>query len=945
MKKTLQISTLFNATASSLHPLRTGLSACLLATVLITAPALSAVNEKSQEYYEEAQSYIIDGDLTAASIQLKNAIKADPSNVDARMQLATIHIRAGDGPSAEKEIRASLSRGYDKTKTLTPLGQALAIQGKWQAIIDEIEPKSASALERALLFTLRADAYIQLDDYAAAQQEVDKALALKPTIPEPYISEGTLKYRKGELQASEDALRKAIELGPENFLAFFYLGETVVRLQRYDEALTYYDKAVELNGNDSRVRIGRANLHIILKNNDLAELDAQAVLERNSNNPIAKYIQTVVLARRGQSQIALETLLSAQGQGIESYPPALFLFATLYYATDQKEIASSYVERFLAQSPGNTSGRLLTARIALDDGDTAKAIDLLEELDTELNDNYQVTLYLANAYSLAKRYNDAALLFDKASTLNPEDDVVRLRLAQSRISGGNFETAVPLLEEIISEESDNPQAYAMLIVGYIREASYDKARTIIDKVKASMPNSGLPYNFLAAIALAEDNRDAARGYLEQAVEVQADFFPALLNLARIDQAENDLAGAKKQYQRILDMQPGHLESLAALIEIARSEEKYSEAMDLTNRAQNENPDTPIPQIARIQILLDQDKMDMALTEGRALLSAFPKNARALEAYAKLQLTDNQVLGAIGTYEELSKLLPTSASVLVEIAKLHGSLSNHIDAANAYDRALAINPESVEALTGRIIAEENIYNETRAIEMAEKLRDDLDNALAARIAAGDAYFRAGQNEEALELYEDAYREEPTQRIVLQIHNSLSRLGRADDGLNYLRDWLNKNSDDDVARFVFSSALITKGDYDGAIQEAENILETSPDNSIVMNNLAWLYQQKGRDEEALELAEKAHEISPLSGEIADTLGWMLFQRGEKQRALKLLEEASKAAPKNDEIAYHYAAALHDSGDTEKAKEVLENGLTVNSNFSDVDKARALLEELSE
>ena len=62
----------------------------MMATASLSAPALcwATVNPESSSYYDEARAYLKKGDINAAAVQLKNAIRADENNVDARFDLA-----------------------------------------------------------------------------------------------------------------------------------------------------------------------------------------------------------------------------------------------------------------------------------------------------------------------------------------------------------------------------------------------------------------------------------------------------------------------------------------------------------------------------------------------------------------------------------------------------------------------------------------------------------------------------------------------------------------------------------------------------------------------------------------------------------------------------------------------------------------------------------------
>ena len=97
----------------------------------------AAVDPESTRYYDDARAYLKKGDINAAIIQLKNAIRADESNVDARFDLAAIYLSRLDGANAEKELRAALAHGMARERALLPLAQALLLQNKVEALLKE----------------------------------------------------------------------------------------------------------------------------------------------------------------------------------------------------------------------------------------------------------------------------------------------------------------------------------------------------------------------------------------------------------------------------------------------------------------------------------------------------------------------------------------------------------------------------------------------------------------------------------------------------------------------------------------------------------------------------------------------------------------------------------------------------------------------------------------
>ena len=112
--------------------LRWAVCAAIVAAALvsISAPCWSAVTTESSTYFDQAKASLKAGDINAAAIQLKNAIRADENNVEARLALAQIYLSRRDGASAETELRSALAHGLSRERAMLPLAQALMLQQK-----------------------------------------------------------------------------------------------------------------------------------------------------------------------------------------------------------------------------------------------------------------------------------------------------------------------------------------------------------------------------------------------------------------------------------------------------------------------------------------------------------------------------------------------------------------------------------------------------------------------------------------------------------------------------------------------------------------------------------------------------------------------------------------------------------------------------------------------
>jgi len=99
---------------------------------------------------------------------------------------------------------------------------------------------------------------------------------------------------------------------------------------------------------------------------------------------------------------------------------------------------------------------------------------------------------------------------------------------------------------------------------------------------------------------------------------------------------------------------------------------------------------------------------------------------------------------------------------------------------------------------------------------------------------------------------------------------------------------------------------------AIGVYESILEKRPNNSGVMNNLAYLYVETDqKTEKAIEYAKRSHEMSPVDANKMDTYAYTLIKIGKYGQAEQLLQEAIQLFKKQNmatgwEVFYHLGMA---------------------------------------
>src|SRR3954447_19138500 len=88
----------------------------------------------------DARKALQKGDLKAAQINLRNAVRSDPQNAEAHYWLGKVSLEMGDPGAAEREARAARDRGFDQHQAVPLLAQTMLAQRKLKELLSELQP-------------------------------------------------------------------------------------------------------------------------------------------------------------------------------------------------------------------------------------------------------------------------------------------------------------------------------------------------------------------------------------------------------------------------------------------------------------------------------------------------------------------------------------------------------------------------------------------------------------------------------------------------------------------------------------------------------------------------------------------------------------------------------------------------------------------------------------
>ena len=157
--------------------------------------------------------------------------------------------------------------------------------------------------------------------------------------------------------------------------------------------------------------------------------------------------------------------------------------------------------------------------------------------------------------------------------------------------------------------------------------------------------------------------------------------------------------------------------------------------------------------------------------------------------------------------------------------------------------------------------------------------------------------------------------------------LLRSQKAYDAALQLLDSALQSSPDDTD-LMYDLAMIAEklGRFEQMEKLLRDIMAQQPENQNAYNALGYSLADRGvRLDEAHQLVSKALELAPNDPFISDSLGWVEFKRGRLQEAIQILDKAFQSKP-DPEIAAHLGEVLWVAGQRSRATAVWKQGMAL-------------------
>jgi tetratricopeptide (TPR) repeat protein len=735
-----------------------------------------------------------------------------------------------------------------------------------------------------------------------------------------YIDRGNQLFAAGKYSDATLNYRNAIQKSPESGEAYYRLGLALLKQNQAGEAYQSFNHAVTLDPKNNQAKIQLGDLSL-------------AIYARDPKHPAVLYNQAKSMA---------DQLLAPGGDRVEG----LKLKGGLALVDNQPGTAVETMREAVRLAPdnGDVEGELAQALLRDNQPEEAeKTARQTVDRHPQLNSAYEILYAL---YASRQNWEKAEAILKLWSANNPKESGPVMRLAAFYYARKQPDDAEKTLNSLLDRRTQFPQAD--LLVGDFHAVIRNPQKALVDyqRGEAKDPNRKQVYqerqaSTLATLGRREEAVKTADAILTKDPKNQ---FARALKVEMLEQmgGKDNVAVATALAGDLTKEFPTNARFQLLAGQAALMSGNVNEASGHLQRAAQDDPRSPTAQLALARLELLRKNYAGVLEHANAALTIRPNDARA-RLFRVIGLTGTHAYGAAkAEAEQLARDTKDAPQVEMQLGVIALGQGHYAEAEEMFRKLYKEGSTDLEPLAGLVntLEAEHMPDKALALMKQESERaPDSKGKEALLVATAEA---AGKNDVALSELQKMAAQNPTsldvQVRIGQLQQKSGDLPGALQSFERARQLGPTRKGIDVLVAATEEQL---GQKTQAQADYRKALAKSPDDPVLLNNLAFLLADTGGDtKEALQMVSSAIRKAPDLPQLRDTLAWIHLKDHNTAAALPILQSLTEKYPNDTTFRYHYAVALMESGDRAKAKRQAETALSKKPNTELTGQLQAVL-----
>ncbi|MCV2355477.1 PEP-CTERM system TPR-repeat protein PrsT [Paucibacter sp. B2R-40] len=906
--------------------------------------AFSGCKGDSAEELVAAAKMSVNKDANAAAIvQLKSALQLSPSHSEARFLFGEALLRSGKAELAVEEFKKAEELGYAADAVIPALARAMLQAGQAKQLLARFS--STVLTEAPAIADLKstiAVALLQKDDLAAAKIAVEEALRAQSEHPPSLLLKANMLAGEQDIDAALQVIGSLLKKDPKNVQAWHMSG--VLRLRGKGEeaaALADFSHALEIQPTFAPAH--QAIYMLKLQNKDLvgAEQQLNRLVKVLPKHSTTLYLSALNAYLKGETKVAREAAQSLTRLAPDS-AHIQFLVGLIEYQDGSFAAAQNSLGKALKNHPEFSFVRQLLTKSYLQEGNLEKALATLSPLLSQQNIDVETLTLAGQLHLLMGNRTQSDAYYAAALKLSPDDPRSRAALALSQLSKGNVGSGFAELESIANASAD-PYVDFALVTARIKQNDLDGALRAVEVWQKKQVDKPYPFNMKGRIYEMKNDVVSARRAHEQAVALDAAYFPSASRLATFDIAERNFDKASKRFDALLKKDPNHVRALLALANIRqRAGASPQEVAAMVANAIDRNPADSLPRLRLIELHRQAGNVRAAIEVAEAADAAIPGNSKILNALGTVQTQDRKYGPALSSFVKLAVLDPRAPLPHLRQAEVYLATGDQPAAKKSLNRALQLAPDYLLAQRALVAVYLLESNHDAALKVARTVEQQRPKEDVGYLLEGDIESSRKHREASIRAYRLALAQGKTSEAAGKLHAELSLAGRSDEADRFADDWLKQQPADSGFLMYLGDRAFGLAQYPVAERRYRELLQFKPDSVAAVNNLAIaLHRQKKA--EALEMIEKANGLVPDSPGVMASMVTILAGQGKFDRAILVQKRLLELSPNQPRLGLSLAKLYIDAGDKSKALAELKKLNQLGESFPERAEVATLLKTL--
>jgi putative PEP-CTERM system TPR-repeat lipoprotein len=838
---------------------RSPLRLIIVAGALATFACPAAYAKDSSAYVKEAQQYIEKGDLKAAELELRNAIREAPQDPLLRARLADVYLRLGDSLSAEREARAARERNGNQADYLPVLADALLGQQKFANLIELVQPGNRDPVLESKVRTALGTAAAGLGDRAKAETLLGEAVKFDPNAARPKIQ--LARLLGGTKPAEADKLiDEVIAANPRSAEALQIKGEMLASRADHEGAMRLFNEALKIDPKNVAARLSRADVNIALGKYKLADEDIDSVLKVSPGHLMANYLRGAELSKQ-EKYAEADRIFDRLSPDFAGFWPGYYAQGVTKFKLGQYAQAETSLRKYLAKVPDNIDAARLIATAALQQQAASRAIAYLKPLADKMPADAAALAVLGEAYMADQKPDLALHQFQKAAALDPDNPAIKTQIGISEIGAGQREQGLATLEQVFGSEAGAPVAGPALVVTEVRERRLDKAVEVAVSLIERDARNPVYQTLLGIVRAAQQDFPAAESAFRAALAVDPKLSAATRDLAQVYMATGRTDEARNLYSDLLAKNPNEVGALLGLADTYIAQRKWTEAIDAINRARTATPNDPSPGLKLIGIYQRRQDWTNAKAVAAELAAQFPSDANILDIQGQAQLAADDTNGAISSFKRAYALAPNSVPIRSRYLAALVSAKYFTEARGVLQEAVARDPQNSLLKADLIRAEGEVNGLDTAVAKARALATaDPGNNIYDLVLA-ELYETAGRPRDAIAVLEKAAAAKPSDEgLAIALAQLYYRSGDFSKAEGILAPRLKADPNSRAVSTVMAQQYWATGRAQDAKQLFRNLVAREPNDVVALLGLAEIAMAERNWPEARDYLNHARTAAP-------------------------------------------------------------------------------------